>query len=66
MDQANQENKSVNYIVDAKYKKWLGKRDLFQTFPDELLAEEEQIRDNRDIRQVLGEANTGSEELTTR
>jgi len=33
---------------------WLGKRDLSQAFPDEIITNEEQLRDIREIRQLLG------------
>lgn len=32
---------------------WLGKRDLFQTFPDETLTDEEQINDINTIRKLF-------------
>jgi hypothetical protein len=34
---------------------WLGKRDLFQTFSDESLTDEEGSSDTHEIRQLLDE-----------
>ncbi len=34
---------------------WLGKQDLFQTFLEEVLTDEEQIRDIHEIRNVLAD-----------
>lgn len=45
---------------------WLGKRDLFQTFPDEILTDDEQVRDIHEVRQLLdGTSNTDGEKATT-
>jgi hypothetical protein len=47
--------KNANNKVDELYKIWLGKRDLFQLFPDEILAEAEQIRDIQGLYELLDE-----------
>ena len=43
---------------------WLGRRDLFQTFSDEILTDEQQIRDIHEIRQLIDESGDGSDEET--
>ena len=47
-----------------KTQNWLGMRDLFQTFPDELITDEDQVRDIQEIRQLLDESQ-GNEEIPT-
>jgi len=47
------------------YLSWLGKRDLFQLFPDEVLTDDEQIRYIHEIRRLLDENSNTDIEATT-
>ena len=49
-------NGALNNECRYSYNTWLGMRDLFQTFSDELITDEDQVCDIQEIRQLLKES----------